>query len=498
MSINHDYQKEKITDASIDCLLVAYEGINMSCLTKSIQTVCNVENIKLESVFNAAIAYLATYINRKEITFDYVLSYENERDLLYEKLSKKIVIVALSTTFCNDIGTVHDMVQYVKKINPEVKVIVGGAFIATILQQLSGRLLQILLREINADIYINSFKGEEALAKSIIAVKNNLPLKDINNIIYKGDQDYVITHLADDYIGLENNTVDWRLFKNHIGSVVSVRTAISCPYACAYCSFHIKAGRYSNISVEAVERELDAIESLGKVRTVNFIDDSFNLPRERFKSILKMMIKKNYSFHWHSYLRCQNIDDEIVDLMKQSGCHGVIIGFESGNQSILDGMNKKLKVEDYVSAHKILQKYGIVTIGMFIIGFPGETIETVKDTIQFIEEVQPTFYHAHPWICDKTTDIWKKQKEYNIIANNKGWKHITMDSKTAAQLANEVFLTVKNSTFLNVFYMVVFQLLNQGFCIEDVKHILDTYNEYVKEKMKNSSTEECEEILSKF
>src|SRR5580692_8915848 len=76
-----------------------------------------------------------------------------------------------------------------------------------------------------------------------------------------------------------------------------------------------------------------------------FVDDTFNVPLPRFKKLLRMMIDKAWGFEWISFFRCSNADEEAFDLMARSGCIGVFLGIESGDQTILEYMDKHAKVE---------------------------------------------------------------------------------------------------------------------------------------------------------
>lgn len=80
----------------------------------------------------------------------------------------------------------------------------------------------------------------------------------------------------------------------------------------------------------------------------------------------------------------------------------------------LNNMNKSADIDKYKEGIKLLKENGIVTMASFIIGFPGETYETVKDTINFIEETQPDFYRAQLWYCEPITPIWNKKDKYGI------------------------------------------------------------------------------------
>lgn len=100
--------------------------------------------------------------------------------------------------------------------------------------------------------------------------------------------------------------------------------------------------------------------------------------------------------------------------MKESGCEGVFLGIESGNNQILATMNKIASVEKYLEGIALLKEFDIVTYGSIIIGFPGETGETVQDTIGFIEDSGLDFYRAQLWYCEPITPIRKDRQKYQL------------------------------------------------------------------------------------
>lgn len=122
--------------------------------------------------------------------------------------------------------------------------------------------------------------------------------------------------------------------------------------------------------------------------------------------------------------------------MRETGCDAVMLGFESGNQKMLDAMNKKTDIRKMKEGHALLKKFNITTIGYFFIGFPGETNDTVLDIVRFIEEVSPDFYFVRPWFCDVTTEIVQQKNKYGIEGMNYEWKHNSMDFTTAERIGN--------------------------------------------------------------
>lgn len=450
-------------------------------------------NLSAET-FSATVSYLGTYLYRHGLAFDYVSSFQKEKDTLTEKLkNNSIRTIAITTTFYVSMFPILEIINFIRKNNNEIRIIVGGPFISTSVRTQDDMTLEYIFNSIDADFYINSSQGEKALVNVIKAIKNNDNFEEINNIYYKENGKYKATSTLKENNILEENTVDWSLFTDRLNYFAAIRTAISCPFRCSFCGFPEHAGKYQTISVQAVESELDIMSQIGKVKSIYFIDDTLNVPENRFKDILRMMIKNKYNFKWHSYFRCQFADRETVELMKESGCEGVFLGIESGNQDILNNMNKSANLEKYMKGMELLREYEIITAASFIVGFPGETYETVQDTIDFIEETKPDFYRAQLWFCEPVTPIWREKEKYNIKGSQFKWKHKTMDSKTAANLVEEIFLRVKNSVWVNQYnfdVVGILHLLHRGLSLEQVKKFIKAFNKGIEQKLRNSNNQE--------
>jgi hypothetical protein len=183
----------------------------------------------------------------------------------------------------------------------------------------------------------------------------------------------------------------------------------------------------------------------------------------------------------------------MVELMKESGCEGVFLGLESGNDHILKNMNKAADIKKYLDGIECLKKYGIVTFGNFIIGFPGETGETVRDTVDFIEKSGLDFFRAQLWYCEPITPIWKKRDLYNIRGESFEWSHATMNSQKACDLIEHIFLTVKEPTWIpqyNFDFDNLWHLVHRGMSVEQVRDFLKSFNFAIKEKLLEPSRRE--------
>jgi p-methyltransferase len=195
------------------------------------------------------------------------------------------------------------------------------------------------------------------------------------------------------------------------------------------------------------------------------------------------MIEKRYDFHWYSYFRCSNSDEEAIELMARSGCKGVFLGIESGSPAILKGMNKAASIGAYADGIRLLKQHGITTFGSFIVGFPGETDETVRETVDFIRHNKPDFYRAQLWYCEPGTPIYQEREKYGIAGQGFKWQHATMTAPSAMSHIEAMFLGIKESIWLPQWsfdFWFIPYAIGKGLSIEQFKEFVVTANEILK------------------
>lgn len=439
------------------------------------------------------ITYLGTYLNKRGISFDYVRLFHQDREKLKASLIQQDVrTVAITTTVYVTPQPIMEIVDFVRRYDPKATIVIGGPYLADLPKILDKAALAEHLEMLGADIYIFGAEGEETLVKLISALKSGAEYQHLDNIGYQTAAGFKVNTIVAEGNSLEENMVDYSLFdKKDIGEFVTVRTAKSCPFACAFCGFPERAGKYKYLPVEYVERELNAIRDIGGVSTITFIDDTFNVPKGRFKDMLRMMIKNNYQFRWNSYLRSDHVDDEALELMAASGCDGVFLGVESGSTDILINMAKNSRPEHYRRVIKKCRELGIVTYASVIIGFPGEDRRTVQESIDFLNDAKPDFFRAQVWYADPITPIYKKGQDYDLSGQAFQWQHRTMDSMEAAYYVEKMFLCVTGSTWLpqNGFEpWSLYYLQRKGMTLGKIHAYLEYFNDGLKQKLlsKNS------------
>jgi radical SAM superfamily enzyme YgiQ (UPF0313 family) len=160
-----------------------------------------------------------------------------------------------------------------------------------------------------------------------------------------------------------------------------------CPLNCSYCSTATIEGRI--IRKHDPKKVVDAISRYAEVGLDHFffVDNTFNLPTAYAKTLCEQMISSKLKITWRCILYPWKVDDELTEKMAKAGCREVSLGFESGSEKILANMNKKYLPADVRQISERLKKFGIGRMGFLLFGGPGETKETVNESLEFADSL---------------------------------------------------------------------------------------------------------------
>lgn len=385
---------------------------------------------------NLGACYLTSFLRRRSLNAALVNFFNYDCESFKQLLASSPRAVALTTTFYFESSPIAYLVKFVREHSPATKIIVGGPHIYHLCSDYPEPIQNHLFSQMGADAYVFDSQGELTLSRVCAALRE--PAQDLSgvpNLIYtKDNRSFHRTPREIENNDMDENSIDWRHFSaDLLRPSVQLRTARSCAYKCAFCRYPVIAGDLNLMSLEVVERELQYLKEIG-VTHLLFIDDTFNIPKNRFKDLCRMMIDRGFGFKWFSYFRCANADDEVFDLAARSGCTGVFLGIESGDNRMLKEMHKTATVDKYRYGLAKLREHGIFSYASFIVGFPGETEESAENTLSFIDEVGPTFYCLESYFHDKKVPIAARSDEFGLTGASYAWKHDTMDWQRAAEL----------------------------------------------------------------
>ncbi len=172
--------------------------------------------------------------------------------------------------------------------------------------------------------------------------------------------------------------------------IAPIMVTRGCPYPCTFCAGSIVSGK--KVRRRSIESVLSEIKMLNKdfgIKEFHIVDDNFTMDRNYAKEFLRRLKALNLGMTWAvpNGVRMDTLDEELLRLMKETGLYMVSLGIESGSDEVLTSMRKGITVSKIRECVNMIDKAGIDMAGFFILGFPGETVETIKKTIDFASEL---------------------------------------------------------------------------------------------------------------
>lgn len=203
-----------------------------------------------------------------------------------------------------------------------------------------------------------------------------------------------------------------------------------CPAGCKYCIKHVSYN-YS-VRIRSAENIMEELWTLKKLRINNVMlyADLFTVNRDQVVSICKAMIEEKIDMKWMCNSRVDYVDEEMLSLMGQAGCHMISWGIESGSKEVLKRARKGAYPEKAEQALRWAKAAGIKNFGYFIIGLPGETEETIQQTIAFSKSLPlnvAIFHIAAPY---PGTPFFYDVVENGWFRPGTNWEQVDMDKST--------------------------------------------------------------------
>lgn len=193
-----------------------------------------------------------------------------------------------------------------------------------------------------------------------------------------------------------------------------------CPFNCIFCVGSKMGGRrvrYRNpkLIIDEVEQALSS-----GFREVNFEDDHLTLNHKHLNAICDEIMVRGLKFNWSAFSRVDTVNSEILHKMKKAGCTWLLYGVESGNQEILDTIKKKITLQKVRDAVEMAKEAGIGILASFILGLPGETPETMRQSLAFAQGLGAS-YGFHVLSPFPGTEVREKAAEYGIEILTDDW-----------------------------------------------------------------------------
>jgi len=209
-----------------------------------------------------------------------------------------------------------------------------------------------------------------------------------------------------------------------------VVTSRGCPAACRFCIKHVSYGQSVRFrSPENVMEELWLLDRLG-VHSVNMYADLFTVSREQVMGLCQLILEEGLPVRWTCNSRVDFVDEEMLQLMGRAGCWMIAWGIESGSQEVLRRAHKGIAVEQVERALRWARAAGIKNWGYFIIGLPGETEETIQQTIAFSKKLPLDLALFHIAAPHPGTPFFFEVVENGWFRPGTRWEQVDMDRET--------------------------------------------------------------------
>lgn len=299
-------------------------------------------------------------------------------------------------------------IRLARELRPQTKIIVGGVHASIFYRQ--------LLENLPID-YIVVGEGEETIIELLAALRGGKGVDTIRGIAYLRDGAVVTTPsrplLADlDTLPFPRH----ELFITPERSMACILTSRGCPFKCSFCCLYtISKRKYRVRSVENVVAEVEYIlANFPNITTIQVSDDTFTLNQQRAIDFCKEIVRRNIRINFTCSARVKPASKELFDWMERAGFISIGFGLETGSERLMKSIHKNVTQDDVVRAFEMLKDSKMSITTFLMVGFPGETFETVEETVRFVKRLQRIKYYefqgvARLWVYPNTEvyDIMK-------------------------------------------------------------------------------------------
>ena len=310
------------------------------------------------------LALIASYVRQKH---EVVIIDMQSGDSYNKLLSFKPDWVGLTATTL----TINKAYEIAESLRGKFKVIIGGIH-ASVMPDEAIKHADIVVIGEGEKIIVDILDGKHS--KGIL---NGEPIDDIDTIPLPAydllNMDFYLSNDIPKILKVPQET--------RTGNILTSR---GCPFNCTFCHNSFRGLKFRMNSPEKVIEEIKLLKEKYRIDNLFFIEDNFFANLERVKKICELMIENDLVMPWGANSRVDNLDKEVLELAKKSGCVQITFGWESGSQRMLDIYNKRTKVEQNVESIKICNEVGISPNGTVMVGGPTETIEDLRMTKDFI------------------------------------------------------------------------------------------------------------------
>lgn len=349
------------------------------------------------------------YINAIRKSDHYVWSEIQQR--IKEFQPDIVGIQSMTSTF----PSVRIVARIVKDVFPKVPIMIGGVHPSTVPDE--------VMADENVDFAICG-EGELTTIELVEAIlKRTTDFSGIYGLCYREGAQIKKNPLREFIKDLDtlpfparHLVLDPDLYSFELGSLVVGR---GCPFSCTFCSAKVLWTRkVRSRSAANVIAEIKHVKEKYGLRSFSFEDDTLTFNKNRLLELCRLLIDSGLGIHWSSFSRVDVITDEILPILKKSGCYHLSFGIESGSERTLKIMKKDIKLAQALHARELLRKHDIEFGCCFLIGTPDETKEDLRDSIEFLKKLKPDSVNVCTYTPYPGTEMYERALELGVITKD--------------------------------------------------------------------------------
>ena len=315
-----------------------------------------------------------------------------------------LIAISMRNIQNNDYADVSDNIEYYEDLIRQARssstapIVLGGAGFSVMPVE--------LMRRLKPDFGIAG-EGERAFQQFIGAIEDNAEcLGSISALHHWEGDTLVVNPRRDGFLDLSclpspDRTLLHAAYFDEYG-IDNVQTKRGCLLHCDYCSYPIIEGRKIRLREprSVVDEMFAALEAHPSLSHMFIVDSVFNLPTRHAKDVCRELIARDWRVPWTCYANPLGFDEELAELAARAGCAGMEVGSDAGSNAVLDKLKKGFTVDHIRRFRDICAAAGILDCHTFIVGTAGETIDDVRQTIEFIADLDPHSAIINIWFDD--------------------------------------------------------------------------------------------------
>ena len=442
------------------------------------------------------LAMLAAFARREGFTvaiIDGEANFWTPEQTAKEAANYSPILVGLSA-FTTKMTAAGKILNLIKLSNPSIKTLIGGHHASALPEK--------TLKEEAVDFVIQG-EGFFPIVRLLKYLKAKIDNHDIPGVCYIKDEKVVSNGRAEGIDNLDDLPVaawdllpmekyrahHWQAWDYNLDTsgYAIIYTSLGCPFSCDYCSVNVVYGKHSTRyrSPESVVNEIEILVNKYKVKHLEIIDDTFTLNPRKVEGICDAIIERKLGnkLNIWCFARTDTVNPRFMKKLKQAGINWIFMGFESGSDEVLQGVNKRQTVEQIKNANSIVHEAGIHIGGNYVFGLPGDNVSTMGETLSLAKDLNTEYANFFLLMAYPGTKYYEVAQEKNYPLPEK-WGQYGFFAPDALPMRNDILsskdiISFRDKAFVEYFSSCTYQdMISAKFG----GHIKDYINNHILSK----------------